>query len=192
MATYRAVASVAEAVARLLEQSWSPATLLGIEPRFVVYQGKDFDAPMETGISVFVFQVIVDKVQRTLPPADSQHRRPLPLVLSLLLTAWARDASAEHDLLGWAMRAIADNPILSSGFLNSAVSGVFRPEETIELVPGELTNDEIFQLWQALPGDTLRLSACYIARVVRVESEFAEPAGGLVRVRELQLADAGS
>jgi hypothetical protein len=192
VATYRAVASVAEAVARLLEQSWSPAVLLGIEPRFVVYQGKDFAAPMETGISVFVFQVIVDKVQRTLPPADSQHRRPLPLVLSLLLTAWARDASAEHDLLGWAMRAIADNPILSSGFLNSAVSEVFRPEETVELVPGELTNDEIFQLWQALPGDTLRLSACYIARVVRVESELTEPAGGIVRVRELQLAEAGS
>jgi hypothetical protein len=191
VATYRAVASVAEAVARLLEQSWSPA-LLGIEPQFAVYQGKDFAAPMETGISVFVFQVIVDKVQRTLPPADSQHRRPLPLVLSLLLTAWARDASAEHDLLGWAMRAIADNPILSSGFLNSAVSGVFRPEETVELVPGELTNDEIFQLWQALPGDTLRLSACYIARIVRVESELTDPVGGPVRVRELQLAQASS
>ncbi len=191
MATYRAVASVAEAVARLLEQSWSPA-VLGIEPLFKVYQGKDFAAPMETGVSVFVFQVIVDKVQRTLPPADSQHRRPLPLVLSLLLTAWARDASAEHDLLGWAMRAIADNSILSSGFLNSAVSGVFRAEETVELVPGELTNDEIFQLWQALPGDTLRLSACYIARVVRVESELTDPAGSPVRVRELQLARASS
>jgi hypothetical protein len=192
VATYRAVASVAGAVVRLLEQSWSSSVLLGINPQFTVYQGKDFAAPMETGISVFVFQVIVDKVQRTLPPADSQHRRPLPLVLSLLLTAWARDASAEHDLLGWAMRAIADNPILSSGFLNSTVSGVFRPEETVELVPGDLTNDEVFQLWQALPGDTLRLSACYIARVVRVESELTEPSGGLVRVRELQLAEAGS
>ena len=192
MATYRAVASVAEAVARLLEQSWSPAVLTGIEPQFAVYHGSSFKDGMETGVSVFVFQVTVDKVQRTLPPADSQHRRPLPLVLSLLLTAWARDASAEHDLLGWAMRAIADNPILSSGFLNSAVSGVFRPEETVELVPAELTNDEVFQLWQALPGDTLRLSACYVARIVRLESEIAEPGGGLVRVRELQLAEAGS
>ena len=191
MATYRAIGSVAEAVARLLEQSWLPTLLNGLEPQFAVYQGKDFSAPMETGISVFVYQVIVDKVQRTLPPPESQYRRPLPLVVSLLLTAWAHDVSAEHDLLGWAMRAVADNPILSSGFLNSAVSGVFRPDETIELVPCELTNDEVFQLWQVLPS-SLQLSAGYLARVVRVDSELAEPAGARVRTRELQFAEAGS
>ena len=191
MATYRAIGSVAEAVARLLEQSWLPTLLNGLEPQFAVYQGKDFSAPMETGISVFVYQVIVNKVQRTLPPPESQYRRPLPLVVSLLLTAWAHDVSAEHDLLGWAMRAVADNPILSSGFLNSAVSGVFRPDETIELVPCELTNDEVFQLWQVLPS-SLQLSAGYLARVVRVDSELAEPAGARVRTRELQFAEAGS
>jgi hypothetical protein len=34
---------------------------------------------MDAGVSVFVYQVGVNKVQRTLPPADPQHRRPLPL-----------------------------------------------------------------------------------------------------------------
>lgn len=189
MATYRAIGSVAEAVARLLEQSWLPTLLNGIEPQFKVYQGKDFSGPMETGISVFVYQVMVDKVQRTLPPPQVQYRRPLPLVISLLLTAWAHDVSAEHDLLGWAMRAIADNPILSSGFLNSAVSGVFRPDETVELVPNELTNDEVFQLWQVLPN-SLQLSACYLARVVRVDSELTGPVGAPVSTRELQFAEA--
>jgi hypothetical protein len=192
VATYRAIGSVAEAVARLLEQSWYPALLNDIEPQFTVYQGKDFSTPMDAGVSVFVYQVTVDKVARTLPPAQADHRRPLPLVLSLLLTAWAQNVSAEHDLLGWAMRVIADNPILPSGFLNSAVSGVFRPEETVELVPGDLSSDEIFQLWQVLPGFTLRLSACYLARVVRVESDLTDPAGSPVRTRELQLAEAGS
>jgi len=190
MATHRAIGSVAEAVARLLEQSWHPSLLNGIEPQVLVYQGKDFSEPMDTGISVFVYQVAVDKVQRTLPPAESQHRRPLPLMVSLLLTAWAQDVSAEHDLLGWAMRAIADNPILSSGFLNAAVSGVFRPEETVELVPAELTNDEVFQLWQVLPN-SLQLSACYLARVVRIESELTEPLGSPVLSRELRMAEVG-
>ncbi len=191
MASYQAIGSVAEAVARLLEQSWRPNLLNGIEPQFLVYQGKDFSAPMEAGISVFVYQVNVDKVQRTLPPAQDHHRRPLPIVISLLLTAWAKDVSAEHDLLGWAMRAIADNPILSSGFLNAAVSGVFGNEETVELVNGELTNDEVFQLWQVLPN-SLQLSACYLARVVRVESEIVDPVGGPVLTRQLQLAEAGT
>jgi Pvc16 N-terminal domain len=188
MASHRAIGSVAEAVARLLEQSWHPGLLGGIEPRFEVYQGRDFSSPMDAGISVFVYQVTVDKVQRTLPPAQDNHRRPLTLVVSLLLTAWAQDVSAEHDLLGWAMRAIADNSILSSGFLSAAVSGVFRPEETVELVPTELTNDEVFQLWQVLPS-SLQLSACYLARVVRIESELTDPVGGPVRTRELRMAE---
>jgi uncharacterized protein DUF4255 len=188
LANHRAIGSVAEAVARLLEQSWRPELLGGIEPQFTVYQGKDFSSPMDTGISVFVYQVTVDKVQRTLPPAEPAHRRPLPVVVSLLLTAWAQDVSAEHDLLGWAMRAIADNSILSSGFLNAA-SGVFRPEETVELVPNEMTNDEVFHLWQVLPN-SLQLSACYLARVVRIESEVTDPLGVPVLTRELRMAAA--
>lgn len=191
MATYQAIGSVAEAVARLLEQTWQPALLNGIELQFGVYQGKDFSAPMDAGVSVFVYQVGVNKVQRTLPPADPTHRRPLPLDIHLLLTAWAQDASAEHDILGWAMRVIDDNPILSSGFLNAAIPDVFRPEETVELVPAELTNDEVFQLWQVLPN-SLQLSAPYVARVIRVESSLTIPQGGPVLVRELAYGTLGS
>jgi hypothetical protein len=188
MATHRALGSVAEAVTRLLEQAWNATILNGIEPRFEVYQGDDFDNPMDTGISVFVYRVAVDKVQRTLPPALPNHRRPLPVVLDLLITAWARDVSAELDLLGWAMRTIADSPILSTGFLNAAVPDVFLRDETVELVPGELSSDEIFQLWQALPGPGVQLSAAYVARVVRIESEIVDPVGGPVLTRVLQLA----
>ena len=139
---------------------------------------------MESGVSVFVYQVGVNKVQRTLPPSQPGHRRPLPIDIWLLLTAWAKDASAEHDILGWAMRAIDDNPILSSGFLNAAIPGVFRADETVELVPGELTNEEVFQLWQVLPN-SLQLSVPYVARVVRVESTLTVPAGAPVVTREL-------
>lgn len=185
MASYQAIGSVAEAVARLLQQSWQPALLGGVEPQFAVYHGKDFESPMDTGISVFIYQVGVDRVQRTLPPAEPDRRRPLPVAIAFLLTAWAQDASTEHILLGWAMRAIDDNPILSSGFLNAAVAGVFRAEETVELVAAELTNDEIFQLWQALPT-SLQLSVPYVARVLRLESTITLPVGGPVLLRELQ------
>jgi hypothetical protein len=185
VATYQAIGSVAEAVARLLEQTWQPALLGGIDLTFAVYQGKDFSEPMDAGVSVFVYQVTVNKTQRTLPPALPHHRRPLPIDVHLLLTAWAQDASAEHDILGWAMRALDDTPILSSGFLNAAIPGVFSPEETVELAAGELTNDEVFQLWQVLPN-SLQLSVPYLARVVRVESTLEVPVGGPVAVRELE------
>lgn len=190
MATFQAIGSVAEAVARLLDQAWQPSLLGGIPAQFEVYQGKDFGTPsnqarVTTGVSVFVYQVGVNKVQRTLPPSTPQHRRPLPLDLWLLLTAWAQDVSTEHTLLGWAMRTIDDNPILSSGFLNAAIPGVFLPEETVELAPAELTNAEIFQLWQVLPN-SLQLSVPYVARVVRVESELTVPQGAPVVTRELE------
>lgn len=191
MADHRAIGAVAEAVARLLTQSWDPALLGGITPTFAVYQGKDFATPMATGISVFVYQVGVDPVQRTLPPADPTHRRPLPVRIALLLTAWAQDASTEHDLLGWAMRALADTPVISSGFLNAATPGVFGAAETVEVVPAELTNDEIFQLWQVLPGN-LQLSVPYLARVVRIESTLTEREYDIVRSRQLHVAEVRS
>lgn len=176
MANHQAIGAVAEAVTRLLEQSWHADLLSGIEPQFEVYHGKDFSTPMAAGVSVFVYQVSVDTVQRTLPPALPDHKRPLPVKMCLLLTAWAKDASSEHALLGWAMRAIADHPNLSSGFLNSATAGVFDPDETVDLVPAELSNDEIFQLWQVLPS-SLQLSVPYVARVIRIESEVVQPVG---------------
>jgi hypothetical protein len=134
---------------------------------------------------VFVYQVTVSHAQRTLPPALPRHRRPLPIEIWMLLTAWAQDASMEHQLLGWAMRVIDDNPVLSSGFLNAAVAGVFRSEETVELAPGELSNHDVFELWQVLPS-SLQLSVPYLARVVRVESDLLLPDNGPVLVRELE------
>lgn len=184
MANHQAIGAVAEGVVRLLEQSWRPALLPGITPQFDVYHGKDFSSPMTEGLSVFVYQVGADPVQRTLPPAVPDHKRPLPVRVWMLLTAWAKDASTEHALLGWAMRAMADHPVLGSGFLNAATSGVFGPDETVELSLGELTNDEIFQLWQVLPS-SLQLSVPYLARVVRIESELVETAGVPVVERDL-------
>jgi hypothetical protein len=187
MATYQAIGSVAEAVRRLLEQSWESRPG-GLHPLFEVYHRTDFDSPMTTGISIFVYQVGIDPVQRTVPPPGPDQRRPLPIYMSMLLTAWATNASTEQMLLGWAMRAIDDNPVLSSGFLNAAVPEVFRPEETVELVAAQLSNDEVFQLWQAMPIE-LQLSMPYQARVIRIDSDMPAPAGKPVQARELRYAD---
>lgn len=184
-----AVGAVAQALTVLFRHAWVPGLLGGLEPEFEVYHGKDFTTPMATGVSVFVFQVGADHVQRTLPPAEKLHRRPLPVRMSLLLTAWGKDASTEHALLGWAMRAVADNPVLSAGFLNAGTPDVFRPEETVELTAVDLTNDEVFDLWQVLPG-SLQLSAAYVARVIRLESELVLPSGGPVLERALDMAEA--
>ena len=64
--------------------------------------------------------------------------------------------------------------------------GVFRPDETVELVPTELTNDEVFQLWQVLPSSP-QLSAAYVARRLCLESDLLVPTGAPVVERDLGL-----
>ena len=111
---------------------------------------------METGISIFVHKVAIDQLQHTLPAAPGCHRDRLPLAVSLLMTAWGKEASVGHDLLGWAMRVIADNPILTSASLNAAVSGAFANHETVELTPIDLSSDTIVRLWKVVLPNSLQ------------------------------------
>jgi hypothetical protein len=53
----------------------------------------------------------------------------------------------------------------------------------------EMSNNDVFLLWQVLPG-SLQLSVPYIARVVRIESDLVVPQGAPVRVRELAVGTA--
>jgi hypothetical protein len=175
MASYRAIGATCEGVLRLLRQAWTLALFYDTELQFEVYSTKDFATPMETGVSLFLYKAGRNELQRT-PPAkpdpQGRPRRPqLPLNLYFLLTPWAKEASLEHEVLGWMMRTLEDSPILPAGLLNSAIAGVFDPEETVEIVPGDLTYEELFRIWDVLPND-YHVSVPYVARIVRIDSQF--------------------
>ncbi len=154
----------------------------GAELRFEVFTASQFSQGLTVGVSVLLYRVDVDHQFRQ-PPADETHPPTLPLELSLLLTAWGTSASLEQEILAWSMRVLADHPSLPSGVLNTVASGAFGPAESVEVVPGKLTNEELFRLWDALPGD-LRLSVPYQARVVRLESDLELVQGAPVLERE--------
>jgi uncharacterized protein DUF4255 len=188
MATYRAVGATCEAIVRLLQQSWKKALFNDHDLQFKVYQTADFAQPMSFGVSLFLYRAAIHTAQRT-PPSrpgpNGKPRRPqLPLELHLLLTPWASDASLAHEILGWMMRTIESTPILPAGLLNSSADGVFAADETVELVPGQLSNEELFRIWDVI-DEKFHVSAPYIARVVRIDSEIEEPDGGPVLTREL-------
>ncbi len=169
MATTKAVHAVCDAVRRLLEQSWQPAMFGGTDLRFAVLSGAQFSTGLTAGVSVLLYRVDVDHQFRQ-PPAAPDQRPALPLELGLMLTAWGGTASLEQDILTWAMRVLADHPTLPAGVLNTARPRVFQPSESVEVVPGSISTEELFRLWDVLPGD-LRLSVPYRARVVRIDSE---------------------
>src|ERR1051326_2618366 len=85
MATYRAVEATCEAVMRLLQQSWRRDLFESRDLLFQVYQTQDFATPMSTGLSLFLYRVTVNTIQRTpLPrpgPKGRQRRPQLPLDL---------------------------------------------------------------------------------------------------------------
>ncbi|MEZ4768523.1 MAG: Pvc16 family protein [Caldilineales bacterium] len=188
MATYRAISATCQAIVRLLQQSWRPELFDDAPLQFAVYSTQDFADPMDAGVSLFLYRANINGAQRT-PPAridsNGQRRRPqLPLDLHLLLTPWAKAASLEHEILGWTMRTLEDWPILPAGILNSQVPNTFAAEETVEIVRNDVAIEELVRIWDVLPHD-YHVSASYIARVVRIDSDVDLQAGSPVLTRQL-------
>ena len=188
MATYRAVEATCEAVMRLLQQSWRRDLFENRDLLFQVYQTQDFATPMSTGLSLFLYRVTVNTIQRTpLPrpgPKGRQRRPQLPLDLHFLLTPWADHASLAQAILGWTMRTIEDTAVLPAGLLNAVSDGVFNDDETVEIVFGQLSNEEMFRIWDVLPRD-YQISVPYTARIVRIDSDLDLSEGGPVITKEL-------
>ncbi len=190
MANYRAIRATCEAVLRVLEQTWDQASMFnGAHLDFVVYHTQQFQQrPVRTGVSLFLYNVSINTTQRIPParPGSGATARPpqLPLDLHVLLTPWADEASLQQDILGWMLRVLEDNPLLAAALLNTPSDVVFDPDETVEIVGGFLTIEDMLRIWDGLPGD-FQLSVPYTARVVRIDSEREVLRGGPVLTREL-------
>jgi hypothetical protein len=190
MATFRGVAGLGTGLLTLLEDAWERDPFVDDTMETSLIRAEDLkDRPFEFGVTVYVYRVAVNGTQRTLPPSTPQHRRPLPVEVDLVVTAWGPSAERELELLGWCMRVIEDEPVLSPAVLNRSVPGVFGPGETVELAANPLPLDEYYRLWDALPW-SYQLSAAYAARVVRLESTRTLIEAGPVVERNLEFAAA--
>ena len=120
MAKAQAIAVIGQTVLGLLADN-IPKTEFS-NARFELYQTSNFAAaPMEEGISLFLYRVEINAGLRNLPVQiglDGVSRRPpLPLDLYYLLTIWAKDVVKQQRILGWAMRILEDAPVLSAARL---------------------------------------------------------------------------
>ena len=187
MANHRAIQEACEAVTNILHVAYDaeralPNPTLPANLKFDVYLAKSFkeDAHMKEGVSLFLYRVYVSANQRAARVRDVTGRTlrpPLPLELHFFLTIWAESASMQHRTLGWAMRVLDDYPVLSASLLNASEPPVFDIEEAVEVIPGQLTNEEMMRIWDDLHAD-YQLSIPYVARVVRIESRLEIIEGG--------------
>lgn len=186
MANFRAIGAVSEAIRQLMFQNYRFDDF-NHELEFKVYIAKDFSQPMNAGVSVFLYRIYsngLQRVQTVTPGASSQQQRnQMPVDLHFLLTAWAQDASLQHTIAGWMMRTVEDTPTLPISLLNQLHRGLFRQNETITLMPAELTTEELFRMWEVVVNNAYQISVPYVVRGVRIESNFALATGG-VKVQE--------
>ncbi len=130
--------------------------------------GTDFG----TALSIYLYRVMVNEhVPRQ--PIDNSRSMPLAVDLHFLITAWSESAVAEHTLCAWAMSQLYQHPILDVSSLTE--EGGWRKDDVVQIIPTELSNEDLMRIWDALAPD-YRLSASYIARVIRIDSEKI-PAG---------------
>lgn len=194
MADYRAIEGVTEALVQVLRLNYDPVFFDGHGLQVQPYVAQNFAQPMGAGVSFFLYRVTINGSHRIpggrLAPDGRRYPTRLPLDLRYLLTVWAQDATLQHRVLGWAMRTLEDTPVLPYGFLESAAPGVFLPDETVEVVPDELPNEDFFRIWETLGQNvTYRLSVPYVARNVRIEAqEPLDLAGPAMQERLLRYA----
>lgn len=193
MADYRAVETVSTVLMRLLQASHSPSQFGGQRLQFSVFQGDDFrDNEMEAGVSLFLYRVAANGTHRTPPgrrePDGSKRKTQLPVDLHYLITVWANAGGMQHRIAGWVMRTLEDVPILPSGVLHAFQPSVFDQDETVEIVLNDLTNEDLFRIWDIL-GEAYRLSVPYLVRNVRIESEQTIPTAEPVQERVFDLLD---
>lgn len=156
--------------------------------QFDLYQAKDFQSPMEEGISLYLYRITPAGEIRNYPPRVApdgrRYRQLLPINLHYLLSSWARDAAKQQRLLGWAMRTLEDTPILPAGLLNlgGPEHDTFRAAETVDITMETISIYDMGAIWDVAKPNT-QPSVCYIARMIGLESQIEIPSSPMPQTR---------
>lgn len=192
MASYRAVYSVGNGIAKFLSDHYPPPELKGqplFDCSFRLISSHDVateDAnALDKVVSIFLHRITRNEQLRS--PSrivDRPDAQPiLFLDLHYLITYWGSSPEAEQVILSWVMQQLESNPVLDSSVLSGAD---WSTSETVQLVPTNLSLEDILRIWDAL-GPKYRLSVSYIARYARVDRQMA--AAGPVVATRFKLTD---
>jgi len=180
MAKPFAISAVARAVLSLLEAAVPRDEVRGFpNAKFEMYQAGNLleKTVVAEGIGIYVYRLApANNVRNTAPrvlPDGNRLRSSMAIDVHFLLIAFAADAFKQHRLLGWAIRAIEDMPILPSSLLNLAGPDekIFGEAEAVDLVMERLSVQELNSIWESAQSVS-QLAAPYVVRMVELESEL--------------------
>jgi len=190
VADYQAVFAVGDALAKYLTNNYDP-TVVGFPCTFKLVSSaeiaKEDTTQLDKTISLYLHRVTTSEHFRNVTRLqDSPTGQPVMyLDLHYLITYWdasAEGAEAEQKILTWTMQQLQQHPILDTSILSlSSTAPGWDKTDSVQLVPADLSLQDIMDIWDAL-GPHYRLSAGYIARVVRVDRTIT-PAMPVVATR---------
>jgi hypothetical protein len=182
MADFHVIAAVGRTIQRLLDAAFDAEEPIdGANTRAVLVRSDEFDLNLADNpivfpaLSIFLYRVHVNGTMRASWAASTvaDGRTRLPLDLHYLLTPWADNAEWEHQILGRAMQALDETPIITGPLLYP--SAAWDDNEALQIVPDDAALDDITRTWDSLDSD-FRLSVPYIARVLRLDGRQPLPA----------------
>ena len=114
MATATAIQDFSATLVHLLRVGLTPSPVS--DPNRIALATPDdfasFADPAQPAVTVFLYRIAVDGTMRNLPRrllSDGSTTRPLlPVDMGFLITAWARQTSDEHLLMGRIMQVLYD------------------------------------------------------------------------------------
>src|SRR5438094_7071538 len=194
MATFQAIAVTGNTIRNLLAEASPRDVFPGAE--FKLCQTTNLVSPPFTdlGVSIFLHRVSYNMTRRNLPPRiqlNGERFKPsVPLDLHFIITAWAKTAEKQWELLAWAIRTIEDNPVLPAGLLNQNAGSdpagrpwnVFGEDESVELVGETLSLQDVVNIWE-IARHNQQPSVSIVARSVLIDSLVEMPLGKPVQTR---------
>lgn len=179
MAGADAVRDVADTLVFLLR-----AGIPSVDPsKIAVATPDEFEAmrdPLKPNITVFLYRTAVNPQMRNNPrrtrPDGAIQPTPLPLELSFLITAWAKDTRDELKLVGRILQVLYDHRELGAADL---VGTSWEKDDTVQLILESLPLEDHYRIWDANEVP-YRLSLTYLVRVVGLASTDAEVAPPVV------------
>lgn len=175
MAGFQSVSAVGRSIQRLLQLRFADAQpIIGMDTVVAILRTEDLEPAnmaalvSRPALTLFLYRVDFNKAMRAAWSGVSMYdgRAHLALDLHFLLTAWANNAENEHLVLGRALQAIEETPILSGPLLMLAAD--WAANESVQLVLEDIDTESMMRIFDSLPVD-YRLSVPYVARVIRID-----------------------
>jgi hypothetical protein len=144
-------------------------------------------------LNLFLYRTSINAAWRNQAlPGFGDGQPPLPLILSYLLTAYGDndDEVESHQILGLAMSAFNDEPLLSPAEIATAFPGsdLENQMERVRITPHPIPMDEISRLWATFQTG-YRISVSYDVSVVLIDNSL--PAAVAAPVLARGAGDAG-